>query len=118
MLSPYINVEIINLFLKQFVEEIPEKIHAVMIWDQAGFHTGNDLQVPENITLVPLPPYSPELNPMENLWHYLRSHYWSNRAYADYDALVNAAEVAWQHSACDPATIQSVCHTSYMECNN
>ena len=113
MLSPYINVEIINLFLKQFASEIPQGVHAVMVWDQAGFHTGNDLKVPKNITIIPLPPYSPELNPMENLWHYLRSHYWSNRAYADYEALVNAAETAWQCSACDPDTIQSVCRISY-----
>lgn len=114
MLAPYINVEIINTFLKQFTAEIPEGVHVVMVWDQAGFHTGKNLNVPENITIVPLPPYSPELNPIENLWHYLRSHYWSNRAYADYDALVDAAEIAWQRSACDPATIQSVCRTSYM----
>ena len=43
--------------------------------------------VPRNITLVPLPPYSPELNPVENLWHYLRSHYWSLRVYRDSKAL-------------------------------
>lgn len=113
MLSPYINVEIINLFLKQFADEIPKDVHAVMVWDQAGFHTGNDLKIPKNVTIIPLPPYSPELNPIENLWHYLRSHYWSNRAYADYDALVDAAETAWQRSACDPAIIQSVCRASY-----
>ena len=113
MLAPYISVEITNIFLEQFAQEIPGDVHGVMVWDQAGFHTGKALKVPENITLVPLPPYSPELNPMENLWHYLRSHYWSNRAFADYDALVNAAEDAWQRSACNPATIQSVCRASY-----
>ena len=84
-----------------------------MIWDQAGFHTGKALEVPDNITIVPLPPYSPELNPMENLWHYLRSHYWANRAFADYEALEDAAITAWRASACDPATIQSVCRASY-----
>ena len=113
MLVPYINVEIINIFLKQFAREIPGDVHVVMAWDQAGFHTGKELKIPENITIVPLPPYSPELNPMENLWHYLRSHYWSNRAFADYEALVDAAQAAWQRSACDPATIQSVCRASY-----
>ena len=113
MLSPYINVAIINIFLAEFAKEIPEDVHAVMVWDQAGFHTGGALNVPENITIAPLPPYSPELNPMENLWHYLRSHYWSNRAFEDYDALVAAAEAAWQRSACNPNTIQSVCQASY-----
>jgi len=113
MLAPYINVEIINIFLEQFAKEIPEEVHVVMVWDQAGFHTGKALQVPANITIVPLPPYWPELNPMENLWHYLRSHYGSNHAFEDYEALVDAAQGAWQRSACDPATIQSVCRASY-----
>ena len=94
MLAPYISVEIINLFLEQFAKEIPDDVHVVMVWDQAGFHTGKALKVPRDITIVPLPPYSPELNPMENLWHYLRSHYWSNRAFADYEALVDAAQTA------------------------
>lgn len=113
MLSPYINVEIVNLFLKQFSEGIPDHVQAVMIWDQAGFHTGNALKVPSNVTIIPLPPYSPELNPMENLWHYLRSHYWSNRTFEDYDALLDAAETAWRSSACKPSIIQSVCRASY-----
>jgi len=113
MLAPYINVAIINIFLEQFAREIPGDVHVVMVWDQAGFHTGNELKVPQNITIVPLPPYSPELNPMENLWHYLRSHYWANRAFGNYEALVDAAQTAWQRSACDPATIQSVCRASY-----
>ena len=113
MLSPYINVAIINLFLKPFADEIPKGVHAVMVWDQAGFHTGNDLKVPENITIIPLPPYSPELNPIENLWHYLRSHYWSNRRFEDYDDLCDAAVAGWQDTCLDAATIQSVCHASY-----
>lgn len=80
MLSPSIDIDIINVFLEQFAKEIPSDVHVVMVWDQAGFHTGKALTVPDNITVIPLPPYSPELNPMENLWHYLRSHYWANRA--------------------------------------
>jgi transposase len=73
-----------NVFLEQFSRELPANVHAVMILDQAGFHTAKALQVPTNVTLIMLPPYSPELNPTENLWHYLRSHYWSNRSYDDY----------------------------------
>ena len=57
----------------------------------------------------------PELNPVENLWHYLRSHYWSNRTYADYDALRLAAIDAWQKAAPDPTIIQSVCPAPYAE---
>ena len=66
-------------------------MHAVLIWDGAGFHTGEDVVVPSNVSLIQLPPYSPELNPVENLWHYLRAHHWSNRLYRDYDALQEEA---------------------------
>lgn len=115
MLSPHINVEVMNVFLEQFSATLADNVHAVMIWDQAGFHTGHDLVAPENITLVPLPPYSPELNPVENLWHYLRSHYWANRAFEDYAALEDAAMTAWQNTAEIPELVQSICHAAYTE---
>ena len=67
----------------------PPGWHAVLIWDGAGFHTGEDVVVPSNVSLIQLPPYSPELNPVENLWHYLRAHHWSNRLYRE--ALVQRA---------------------------
>jgi len=104
-----------NAFFEQFAAEVSPDIHVVMVWDQAGFHTSKKLKVPENVTIVPLPPYSPELNPVENLWHYLRSHYWANRIYADYDALRYAAIDAWHKAALNPAIIQSVCLAPYAE---
>jgi len=67
MIAPHINVEIINIFLQRMSEQIAADVHVVMIWDQAGFHRAAALQVPSNITILPLPPYSPELNPIENL---------------------------------------------------
>lgn len=75
LLSPQLNTKIINLFLELFSKTIPAGEQAVMIWDGAGFHTSKQLVVPDNVTLVQLPAYSPELNPIENLWHYLKSHF-------------------------------------------
>jgi transposase len=115
LLAPTVNTDITNAFFEQFVAEIHPKVHGVLVWDQAGFHTAAKLKVPDNITLLPLPPYSPELNPVENLWHYFRSHYWSNRAYDDYDDLRQAAIDAWQKAALNPMIIQSVCRTPYAE---
>lgn len=114
LLSPHINTDIINIFLKQFSRELARDVHAVMIWDQAGYHTSGKLKVPSNITLIALPPRSPELNPVENLWHYLRSHHWANRAYRDYDDLRLAACDAWQKVCLVPQTIKSVCRTDYV----
>ncbi len=112
LLSPRLNTAVVNLFLEQFSAALAPSDHAVMIWDGAGFHRSQQLRVPDNITLLALPAYSPELNPIENLWHYLKSHYWSNRAYADYDALEQAALDAWQHAALNPQLMKSVCATS------
>jgi transposase len=86
-----------------------------MFWDQAGFHTAAALRPPPNLTLIPLPPYCPDLNPVENLWHHLRSHHWSNRAYGDYDGLRRSACDAWQKTCLDPAVIQSVCRCRYLD---
>ena len=90
-------------------------VHAVLIGDNAGFHTGKSLVVPANITLLPLPPYAPERNPVENLWHYLRSHHWSNRWYADYEAIQEAAVEGWRAACLDRESIKSICAAPYMD---
>jgi len=107
----------VNAFFEQFAAEVSPEVHVMMVWDQAGFHTSKKLNIPANVTIVPLPPYSPELNPIENLWHYLRSHYWSNRIYADYDALRVAAIDAWQKAALDKELVKSVCCAPYTQRN-
>jgi transposase len=114
LLSPQLNAQVIHIFLEQFSKTIPPEEHAVMIWDGAGFHTSKQLRVPTNITVVKLPPYSPELNPIENLWHYLKSHYWSNRAYADYAALETAAVQAWRLAVLDTDLVKTVCAAPYL----
>jgi len=94
---------------------VESDVHVIMIWDQAGFHTSKSIRLPENVTLVYLPPYSPQLNPIEKLWQYLRKHYWSNRVYADYDALRVAAVEAWQKTCLDKGKVKSICRAKYVE---
>lgn len=113
LLSPRLNTQVVNVFLEQFSATLTPTEHAVMIWDGAGFHTSKQLRVPANITLLRLPAYSPELNPIENLWHYLKSHFWSNRAYQDYEALEQAAVEAWQIAVLNPELMKTVCHAPY-----
>ncbi len=114
LLSPRLNTDVINVFLREFSATLASDEHAVMIWDGAGFHTSNAVEVPENVTLVQLPPYSPELNPMENLWHYLKSHYWSNRLHEDYEALERAAIEAWHEAVLDENLMKTVCSAPYV----
>src|SRR6516164_9949692 len=113
-IMPRLDTEVVNLFLEQFARELPAGVHAVLIWDGAGFHTGSDLVVPSKVSLIQLPPYSPELNPMENLWHYLRAHHWSNRPYRDYDALQEEAVRSLDAVREDTETIKTVCNATYI----
>ena len=103
-----------NAFFKQFAQEVDPDVHTVMIWDRAGFHTSKQLKLSSNVTVVPLPPYSPELNPIENLWHYLRSHEWSNRIYKDYEALLQAACDGWQKHCLNADLVRTVCNAPYL----
>ena len=115
LLSPRLNTRIVNLFLEQFSQTLGPDEHAAMIWDGAGFHLSGQLKVPANVTIIQLPPYSPELNPIENLWHYLKSHFWSNRAYTDYDHLEQAAIDAWQKAVLDAELMKTVCAAPYAQ---
>src|SRR6516164_3896075 len=82
--------------------------HAVLALDKAGWHTTRKLQVPANISLLHLPPASPELNPTENVWQYLRQTYLSNRVFRDYDDVVEASSSAWNKLTAEPGRIASI----------
>jgi len=115
LLAPCLNTDSVNAFFREFEKEVSPNVHVVMVWDQAGFHTSKMVNVPDNVTIVPLPPYSPQLNPIEKLWQYLRHHHWANRVYEDYDALRMAAIDAWQNTCLDPKKVKSICRTKYVE---
>lgn len=64
--------------------------------------------MPDNITLLPLPPHSPELNPVENVWQYLRQNWLSLKVWQDYPAIVEACCQAWSRFLAQPEVVQSV----------
>ena len=113
LLAPNVDTGTMNAFLRILDAERKAGEHFVLIMDQAGWHKSRTLKLPEGITVLLLPPYSPELNPVENLWHYLRSHYLSNKSYADYDALLAAGTEAYRKLT--PEVIRSVCACNYLE---
>ena len=114
LIMPELNTAVVNLFLEQFARELPAGVHAVLIWDGAGFHTGGDLVVPSRVSLIRLPPYSPELNPVENLWHYLRSHHWSNRMYEGYKELQKEAVRSLRAVCQDTDKLSTICNADYV----
>ena len=114
LIMPELNTAVVNLFLEQFSRELPAGVHAVLIWDGAGFHTGGDLVVPGNVSLIQLPPYAPELNPVEDLWHYLRSHHWSNRADEGYKGLEEEAIRSLRAVCQDVEKLKTICNADYV----
>ena len=93
---PEVSTEAMQIYLDKFAETIAPDEHVLMALDQAGWHGAKDLKVPANITLVPLPPRSPELNPVERLWLFLKQKFLSHRLLDDYDAIEAAICAAWQ----------------------
>lgn len=113
MLAPTVNTAYMNEHLKFISRQVAPGSHAILVLDQAGWHVAKALQVPANITLLHLPPYSPELNPVERVWAYLRSHYLSNRLFKSYEELFEIVKAAW--NCIDEARLKSICHTAWIE---
>ena len=82
--------------------------HAIVILDRAGWHTTKKLRVPGNITLMPLPPRAPELNPAENIWQFIRQNWLSNRVFNSYNDIVDNCCYAWTQLISQPWMIMSI----------
>jgi hypothetical protein len=112
LLAPTVNTYLMNTHLHMISQEVGMQVQAVLVLDQAGWHVAKGRQVPDNITLLYLPAYSPQLNPVERLWCWLKEHQLSNRVYRDYQDLLDAGAQAW--NSLTAQRIQSVCRTSWL----
>jgi transposase len=97
-----------QLHLDEIARNVAEGAHAVLLLDRAGWHTTSKLDVPINITPIFLPSRAPELNPVENVWQYLRQNWLSNTVFETYDAIVDAACEAWRNLTAEPTRITSI----------
>jgi DDE superfamily endonuclease len=88
LVLPEATTAAMNLSPATFAAGLAEDVHAALVLDGAGWHGSRGLVVPANVTLVPLPPYSPELNPVERVWLYLRERFLPLRVFADYRVLL------------------------------
>ncbi len=96
---------------------VTEGAHAVLVLDGAGWHTSPKLRVPANISLLPLPRYAPELNPVENLWEFLRANFLSHRVWDSYDAIVDACCSAWTTLMRTPERVASITTRTWAQVN-
>ena len=117
---PYADADMMQLHLDEILRNVADGAHAVLLLDRAGWHTTGKLDVPDNITpiflpdvpdnITPifLPSRAPELNPVENIWQYLRHNWLSNTAFENYGAIIDAACAAWRKLIAQPETITSI----------
>ena len=105
---PVVNTQAMQLHLDQISRYVARKAHGVVLMDRAGWHISGDLKVPRNLTIILLPSRSPELNPVENVWQYLRANWLSNRVFETYDDILDAGCQAWNNLIDQPEQITSI----------
>ena len=113
LIMPRVNTASMYLYLQHISAAIPANKHAVIVLDRAGWHMTDKLGKFNNITLLPLPPTSPELNPQEQVWQQLRNRYLANRTYKDYEDIVNTCSIAWNNFVNEKNTIRNLCQREW-----
>lgn len=118
IIMPAVNAEAMSEHLKEISVQVAPGAHAVVLCDGAGWHQqGERLQVPGKMTLLPLPAYSPELNPMENIWDYLRGNKLSRRVWHSYAAIFAACKNAWLSLIANSERINSIARRTWARVN-
>lgn len=119
IVMPWVSSEAMSIHLAEMCRCVGPDAHAVLVCDGAGWHqTGGRLTVPGNITLLRLPPYAPELNPMENVWQYLRANKLGMVVWDGYDAVVDACCNAWNWLMDDADRIVSITARDWAQVND
>jgi transposase len=109
LVMPKADTEVTEIHLRMISDMVQDGHHALVVLDGASWHTTPKLKCPENISLLPLPPYSPELNPTEQVWEQLRHNSLSNRCFETYEAIVDACCEAWNFFTGITGSIKSLC---------
>lgn len=118
LVLPGVSIDAMNLHLDEISAQVAPGAHGLVVCDGAGWHQqGDRLRPPANITLLPLPPYAPELNPVENVWEYLRGNRLSITVWNSYDQIVDACCNAWNALVAETGRIASIATRDWAEVN-
>ena len=107
LVMPHASTEAMQAPLQELSTSLPDR-HAVLVMDRSGWHTAHRLVWPANITPLHLPPYSPEMNPIERVWLHLRERHLTHRLFETYDATPDAFCAAWNALLADTGRIASL----------
>jgi len=118
LVVPQANARMMNLHLEEIAAAVAPDAHAILVMDGAGWHKPQALDMPSNITPLILPPYSPELNPIENVWAYLRANKLAISVFDTYDDILDACCKAWNFFANDKHRVKSVTSRDWIKTVN
>jgi transposase len=107
LILPQVNTDCMQIFLDEISNRYPNG-RIIMVLDGAGWHKSKSLRIPQNMNLLPLPPYSPELNPVENIWEELREKYFHNRVFSSLDAVEEQLLHGLIHLEANPEITRSI----------
>ncbi len=109
LVMPAANAESMQHHLDLIAAAVTPGKHGALVADRAAWHMTEKLLAPANLPILPWPPYSPELNPAEQVWQQLRQSDWANRCFTNYDQVVDACCQVWNRFASQPDTIRNLC---------
>lgn len=118
LVLPSVNSHAMKVHLQHISAQVPAGKHAIIVLDRAAWHTTKKINGFKNISLLPLPAASPELNPVEQLWQQLRDRELSNRCYEDYEDIVKSCCEAWNNYVDVPNTIRKLCTRQWAKTNH
>ena len=115
LITPWVNKELMQQHLELISKRTQRGRHAVVIMDGASWHTDDIAQEIDNLSIIKLPPYSPELNPIEQVWSWLRQHHLANRCFNGYDDIVDACTKAWNSFIDDTKRVTQMCSRDWLQ---
>ena len=118
LVMPYADTHAMNTHLAEISKTVEEGAHAILVADGAPWHKSNGLKTPDNVTVLLLPPYAPELNPVENIWAYLRANKLANTVADTYEEIVDKCCQAWNFFAADAERVRSIATRDYAKTIN
>lgn len=113
LVMPYANTHAMLIHLEHISAKIPKGRHGVIVLDKAAWHTTKKLQKFSNLSILPLPAASPELNPTEQVWEGMRDEYLANRCYENYEEIVDVCCESWNAFTDQPNKIKQLCTRSW-----
>lgn len=113
LILPECHTGMMQLHLEEISKNVEDRYHAIVMMDRASWHTTEALNIPENLSLLPLPPYSPELNPMEQVWQKIKADYLTNTTFKSYEDIVQRCSKAWNSFCDDDGNIKQLCSRAW-----